>query len=65
MSAVWEAPAKMRVSEPEIALLSLMGQQATLLEPINAKMKVAMKTGRNTDIARSAADDLERLAGEG
>ena len=36
---------------------------ATTLSGINAKMKVAMKAGRNTAIARSAADDLERLAG--
>ncbi len=39
---------------------------ANTLAGINAKLKVAMKTGRNTDIARSAAndlDDLDRLVG--
>ncbi len=36
---------------------------ANTLEGINAKLKVAMKSGRNTDIARSAADDLDRLVG--
>jgi hypothetical protein len=38
---------------------------ANTLDGINAKMKVAMKTGPNTDITLSAADDLDRLAGEG
>ncbi len=38
---------------------------ATTLSGINAKMKVAMTAGRNTDIARSAADDLDRLVREG
>ncbi len=43
----------------------LVETPATTLSGINAKMKVSMKTGRNTDIAQSAADDLERLVREG
>ena len=38
---------------------------ATTLDGINAKLQVSMKAGRNTAIARSAADDLERLVREG
>ena len=38
---------------------------ANTLDGINAKLQVSMKTGRNTDIARSAADDLGRLVREG
>ncbi len=34
---------------------------ANTLEGINAKLQVPMKSGRNTDIAQSAADDLDRL----
>jgi hypothetical protein len=34
---------------------------ANTLEGINAKLQVSMKSGRNTDIAQSAADDLDRL----
>ena len=36
---------------------------ANTLEGINAKLHVAMKSGRNTEIARSAATDLARLVG--
>ena len=75
-AAFWEI-----VKRPEIEALSaehdrrqearrglgnrLVETPATTLSGINAKMKVSMKTGRNTDIARSAADDLERLVREG
>ena len=43
----------------------LVETPATTLSGINAKLQVSMKAGRNTAIARSAADDLERLVREG
>jgi hypothetical protein len=36
---------------------------ANTLAGINAKLQLSMKSGRNTDIAQSAADDLDRLVG--
>ena len=37
---------------------------ANTIEGINAKLQVSMKSGRNTKIAQSAADDLARLVRE-
>ncbi len=46
----------------------LVETPATTLSGINAKLQVSFRRKGlrlNEDIARSAADDLERLAGEG